>query len=97
MTTLNIEKSTRERINNLRRNSRTYDDIINRMIDEITTLESFLPYPCHEIGMFNRWLFEIDDVKKKLSDFLSSYLESNRPNLQSSENDDTGSGLDSFL
>ena len=97
MTTLNIEKSTRERINNLRRNSRTYDDIVNRMIDEITTLESFLPYPCREIGTFNRWLSEIDDPKSKLYNFLFSYLKNDRPDRQSSKNDDSRKGLDDFF
>ena len=43
MTTLNIEKSTRVRINNLRRDCRTYDDIINRIIEAIEKMPPWLP------------------------------------------------------
>ena len=72
MTTLNIEKSTRERINALRRDSRTYDDIVNRMIDEITTFESFLPsWPCR-IDQYNRCLSQTENVKERLEQILDN-------------------------
>lgn len=72
MTTLNIEKSTRERINNLRRDSRTYDDIINRIIDEITTLESFLPDFPNRIDQFNRRLSQTENVKERIEQVLDN-------------------------
>ena len=72
MTTLNIEKSTRERINNLRRDSRTYDDIVNRMIDEITEFESYLPHFLPRIDQFNRCLAQTENVKQRLEQVLDN-------------------------
>jgi recombinational DNA repair protein RecR len=72
MTTLNIEKSTRERLNALRRDCRTYDDIVNRLIDEITTLEGFLPYwPCR-IDQFNKCLSQTENVSERLEQVLDN-------------------------
>ncbi|MDH3617566.1 MAG: hypothetical protein OEM89_02450 [Nitrosopumilus sp.] len=72
MTTLNIEKSTRERINALRRDCRTYDDIVNRMIDEITTLESFLPRWYGRVDQFNRILSQTENVAERLDQVLDN-------------------------
>ena len=72
MTTLNIEKSTRVRINELRRDSRTYDDIVNRFMDEITTLESFLPRFPSRIDQFNRCLSQTENVEEKLDQVLDN-------------------------
>ena len=72
MTTLNIEKSTRERVNALRRDSRTYDDILNRMIDEITTFESYLPdWPCR-IDQYNQSLSKTENVSERLLQVLDN-------------------------
>ena len=72
MTTLNIEKSTRERINALRRDCRTYDDILNRMIDDITKFESYLPdWPCR-IDQYNQSLSKTENVSERLLQVLDN-------------------------
>jgi len=70
MATINVEKSTREKINNLRRGSRTQDDTLNRMIDAITTFESFLESPFSGFDQFVQQLSESENVKEKLAHVL---------------------------
>jgi hypothetical protein len=67
---LNIEKSTREKLNQMRRDDRSYDDAINRILDDYRKLEEYLPFPYDSIPKFLRHLSRTDDVGYKLYKFI---------------------------
>ena len=66
MTTLNIEKITRDKLKQLRRDDQSYDDQLNRMMGEYIALEAFLPSPYDSIPKFLKLLSQIDDPGYKL-------------------------------
>jgi len=67
MTTVNVDKSTKDRLEKFRRDSRTQEDIINRLMDEITFFESMLPKGT-DIGHFIRFVDNVNGMKEKIKE-----------------------------
>ena len=66
MTTLNIEKTTREKLKQIRGDESSYDDLINNLIDDKIALESYLPIPIQTIPKFIKQLSRLDDPGYRL-------------------------------
>lgn len=71
MTTLNVKKSSKDIISELRRDEKLHNSNVTRLLREIFILESYLPSNCR-IEKFNYRLSKIKNVQSKLANLLRS-------------------------